>query len=100
MMRVTNDLINRDYVRQLILMVMRRRITKAELHDFEDLLQMIEKAPEVDAIRVIRCRDCAFGKVYADYAGNVQMRCILTELETVPTGYCQHGEEKTDGGAS
>lgn len=100
MTRGQNDIISREYAKKLILVMLRNRMTRQERALFEELLQLVEKAPAVDSVKVVRCRDCAFGRVYADYMDNRQMRCVLTELETVPTGYCHHGEEKTDGGDS
>ena len=53
----------------------------------------IECAPTIDAVPVIRCKDC---KWWTKQEKSIQGRCALTG--TYPTGgwYCGNGERKDD----
>lgn len=56
-----------------------------------DCEQMVEKAPTIDAVPVVRCKDC---KWWTKQEKSIQGRCALTG--TYPTGgwYCGNGERK------
>ena len=59
-----------------------------------DVVDMLESAPTVDAVEVVRCKDCAVP--HNNYTGCPE----LNGLVTPPDFYCPFGERKkvlTDG---
>lgn len=73
------------------------RMTEAERHDAEVMYEALEKAirgiekmPSIDAVQVIRCKDCKIR--YTDRCG---MFDVEAEWEwTEDNGFCQYGERK------
>lgn len=63
------------------------------MFDCEDVISSIEYAPTVDAVEVVRCRECVHWEKQVD---SMQGRCEL--LQQYPTGgwYCANGERKAD----
>ena len=55
------------------------------------LLGLIEKAPTVDAVPVVRCEDCAFSKSDGWVCG-----ATIPQHRTVPENFCSYGERKED----
>ena len=59
--------------------------------DFKDgistVLEMMKTAPAVDAVPVVRCKDCT------EYQQNFHW-CRLHDGEMQPTDYCSYGERK------
>ena len=53
-----------------------------------DVVDMLESAPTVDAVKVVRCRDCAVP--HNKYTGCPE----LNGLVTPPDFYCSYGERK------
>ena len=57
--------------------------------------KQISEAPTVDAVPVVRCRDC---KHYAtaDFDGNILRGCTLHSamLDITPDSFCSYGERK------
>lgn len=73
------DLIYRDQLKQMLL----------ELGFYPAIVKSaLEKSPAVDAMPVVRCRDCDF------YGKN--KRCAKSGLYTSDGDYCSYGERKTD----
>ena len=67
------------------------------------LIRLIEKAPTVDAVEVVRCKDC---KWFADNNGGEWYGCkmfhvvrITPEDAPKPDDFCSCGEPKMEGGA-
>lgn len=67
------------------------------------LIRLIEKAPTVDAVEVVRCRDC---KWFADNRDGEWYGCwlfhtiqIVPEDAPKPDDFCSCGEPKMEGGA-
>lgn len=56
-------------------------------------LTMVEYAPTIDAVTVVRCKDCRW---WTKQEKSIQGRCALNG--TYPTGgwYCANGERKDD----
>ena len=69
--------------------------TCGEHHTAEDVIMMIKTAPTVDAVPVVRCRDC---KHYAtaDFDGNILCGCTLHSamVDITPDSFCSYGERK------
>lgn len=67
--------------------------------DFEDACFAIENAPTVDAIEVVRCKDCnrwnpAFDREVSEY-GVCQIRS--QHIATKRDFFCSKGERRSDG---
>lgn len=50
--------------------------------------KIIDSAPTIDAVEVVRCRDCRW---YRDGDG-----CFFSTAEAELDGYCSYGERKND----
>ena len=60
------------------------------IHDIED-------APTIDAVSVVRCKDCMFSKVYQNDSSGVMGRFCeaFTQVRMVTDDdYCSYGERK------
>ena len=67
--------------------------TCGEHHTAEDVIMMIKTAPTVDAVPVVRCRECIAYTPVDDNTG----KCVFLIGEhqyVVPDGYCYLGERK------
>ena len=66
-----------------------------EHYTAEDVIMMIKTAPTVDAVPVVRCREC---KHYAtaDFDGNILCGCTLHSamVDITPDSFCSYGERK------
>ena len=66
-----------------------------EHYTSEDVIMMIKTAPTVDAVPVVRCREC---KHYAtaDFDGDILYGCTLHSamLDITPDSFCSYGERK------
>lgn len=60
-----------------------------------ELMGCIEDAQTVDAVPVVRCRDCKHYDT-ADFDGNILYGCNLhpAMLDITPDGFCSYGERK------
>ena len=66
-----------------------------EHHTAEDVIMMIKTAPTVDAVPVVRCRECKhYGT--ADFDGNILCGCTLHSamVDITPDSFCSYGERK------
>ena len=56
----------------------------------------IEAAPTVDAVPVVRCKDCVNGTVFVNKQGGAEyVDCVLDDYSVrKPTDYCSYGERK------
>ena len=67
--------------------------TCGEHHTAEDVIMMIKTAPTVDAVPVVRCRECHCYTPVDEHTG----KCVFLIGEhqyVVPDGYCYLGERK------
>lgn len=73
------DLIHRDELKQTLL----------DLGFYPAIVKSaLEKAPTVDAVEVVRCKDCNF------YGRN--KRCVMNGLYITGSDFCSYGERKED----
>ena len=73
------DLIHRDELKQTLL----------DLSFYPAIVKSaLEKAPTVDAVEVVRCKDCNF------YGRN--KRCVMNGLYITGSDFCSYGERKED----
>ena len=66
-----------------------------EHYTAEDVIMMIKTAPTVDAVPVVRCRECKhYGT--ADFDGNILCGCTLHSaiVDITPDSFCSYGERK------
>lgn len=61
---------------------------------YHDVMSTIDERPTVDAVEVVRCRDCRFFED-EDYYGN----CYCEEWGNITNanGYCHDAERRKDG---
>ena len=55
----------------------------------EEVEQAIKDAPTVDAVEVVRCKDCR-------YFDGVLGRCDNHDFSILPNEFCSYGERRTD----
>ena len=61
----------------------------------EDVIMMIKTAPTVDAVPVVRCKDCVNGTVFVDKQGAEYVDCVLDDYSVrKPIDYCSYGKRK------
>lgn len=60
---------------------------------------MIERVPTIDAVPVVRCKDCKFYNTI-DWDGNVLCGCNLKSgmVDITPDGFCSYGERRDGDG--
>ena len=55
----------------------------------------IDLAQTVDAVPVVRCKDCVNGTVFVDKQGAEYVDCVLDDYSVrKPTDYCSYGKRK------
>ena len=83
------SLINREVLLSFEKMDADLCATCGEHHTAEDVIMMIKTAPTVDAVPVVRCRECK----HLGFCGDA------TNLEVMGFyGYCSRGERKEGAG--
>lgn len=98
---MNNDLISREAMKKLFARV--KWVNKA---DGEAAVYLVESAPSVDAVEVVRCKDCELWNEW-DRAGheslnNLSCSCAYFSGEdgytvcTAPNDFCSYGERRED----
>ena len=64
-----------------------------EHHTAEDVIMMIKTAPTVDAVPVVRCRECKHRK-YDDIFGTLWCNRDSCTKRVKPDDFCSYGERK------
>lgn len=54
----------------------------------------IDKAPTVDAVHVVRCKDCKSYRLFKNRFGVEISRCMLIGADVGSDDYCSYGERK------
>ena len=66
----------------------------------EDFLTLIEDAPTIDAVEVVRCKDCKYYKPSAVASRNMCFRKDVDRTQVCydfqPGDFCSYGERRTD----
>lgn len=70
-------------------------------HLFIDaIVYEIGNAPTVDAVEVVRCKECKSWEQYNACDGSKPHRCMnlnaIFHMRTAPDDFCSHGERRTD----
>lgn len=50
------------------------------------------KLPAVDAVEVVRCKDCEWG-------GKCEVECLLRDVDKIPDPYCAAGKRREENAA-
>ena len=89
------SLINREVLLSFEKMDADLCATCGEPHTAEDVIMMIKTAPTVDAVPVVRCRECKFGTHFGDMEDE-WIRCMnLHGNPLMPfDDFCSYGERK------
>ena len=65
--------------------------------DLTSLREVLEDAPAVDAVEVVRCKDCKYFVPFVDPYNKAGM-CNRKMLGLIAEdGFCSYGERRTDG---
>lgn len=57
------------------------------------ICEVLEETPTVDAVPVVRCRDCEH-LVNAAVNANGFLICGVSDMEVAPEDFCSHGERR------
>ena len=57
------------------------------------ILTMIDHEPTIDAVKVVRCKDCIHSDTTGVYVEDV-VYCKWLHISCVKNGYCHRGERK------
>lgn len=65
-------------------------------YGWNDLLEILETAPTVDAVPVVRCRDCKWYQIrrWNDTKPEYDCRKTHALLDVSPEDFCSYGERK------
>ena len=55
-------------------------------------LRLLDKAPTVDAVEVVRCKNCVHYEQFA--TGIIEQVCVRTDRFCDPNDFCSRGERK------
>lgn len=62
---------------------------------YKDLADFVNSAPTIDAVEVVRCKDCLSREAHFKRNGEVYFyRCNYFDIEIEPLGFCSYGERK------
>lgn len=59
---------------------------------FEVFIDWVSREPTIDAVPVVRCREC----IYCSWQGDNLVYCDNFERDMMPDDYCSVGERKED----
>lgn len=87
-------LIDADALKQKFTMVTKQYKPNAIMERPAILLEDVDKAPTIDAVEVVRCKDCRYNWV-TSYNHGVQdePRCKFTSYNLSLNDYCSKGEK-------
>lgn len=66
-------------------------------HDAIEILAEIEYAPTMDAVEVVRCKDCKQWNVHGTYGKKILGECGLLGKIMNYEDFCSRGERRIDG---
>ena len=59
--------------------------------DIREIIEQIDSLPSLDAVEVVRCKDCRLSEHDID---NTEYWCCYWDNKTLENGYCSYGERK------
>lgn len=64
--------------------------------------KLLAKQPTVDAVEVVRCKECKSWEQYNACDGSKPHRCMnlnaIFHMRTAPDDFCSYGERRSDNG--
>lgn len=73
---------------------------KNEWDKLDSFDSLVCDAPTVDAVEVVRCKDCKSWEQYNACDGSKPHRCMnlnaIFHMRTAPDDFCSYGERRTD----
>lgn len=82
-----SDLIDRQAITEHI----RNRIDMQDLYLPIHIIQLIDELPTIDAVPVVRCKDCRWSRGFATFACPMVGRVNLKDDD-----FCSRGERRAD----
>ena len=73
----------------LYIEIMDRGIDGLQLDDYSEIQQVVADAPTVDAVPVVRCKDCLYGSENGFICGNVHGLQYA-----FPNAFCSNGTKR------
>ena len=74
------------------------KVRATHRHEHNHFMVMIMQAPTVDAVEVVRCKDCKNGR-QPWLEGQTMVKCMVGKTMLVtPEHFCSYGERRTDNG--
>lgn len=73
------------------------RLTNRSLGMGDAIIELMS-APTVDAVEVVRCKDCKYSKHLKQYPKVNTWKCTLTDVVYRADDYCNFGERKENDG--
>ena len=61
---------------------------------FDAIKRVIDDAPTIDAVEVVRCKDCKASRVYGKTTQWLACEDVMEGQATDPDGYCYLGERR------
>lgn len=58
------------------------------------VLRLIRQIPTIDAVPVVRCKDCKHGKTWENAWGIEGFKCDLLCVDLSPEAFCSYGVRK------
>lgn len=74
---------------------LKRLVAFSDSRDRIRLYNFVKEMPTIDAIEVVRCKDCKQYKHYSSVFGKAMM-CHLLCTKTKDIDYCSYGERKEE----
>ena len=72
---------------------LKRRICLLRFHNYVEAIFAVADAPTIDAVEVVRCKDCKQGKIDTLY-GSVLYHCLGGYGFNKAEHFCSYGERK------
>ena len=71
-----------------------------EFIGLDELAELLDKMPTVDAVEVVRCKDCKWWKTNYMWNGSERKVCVIEAYEPVRNeeDYCSRGERREENG--
>ena len=96
-----NDLISRSTMIKRINTVLSDLVLQGKMHScevYDTIIAIIDVEPTIDAVEVVRCKDCKHWIIDDYWNGNPdQVRgCRFAGWMCGANGYCLYGERKTN----
>lgn len=73
-----------------------KRLKRIERNKVKRLSVELERLKAVDAVPVVRCRDCKNGKTWKNGFGVEGFKCELLCVDLSPEAFCSYGQRRCD----